>query len=147
MEIGLAIYNILSTDTNVAAIVSTRIYPNVAKQTSDFPFIVYQMTGVTPTDTKGGAVSTSIALEGATSPLDTNTFDVSCFSENYAGAVSLAEKVRNALDRNTGTHATIKIQGLSFVSSNEYFDIKGEGEGIYVHDLTFNLRQAEPVIV
>ena len=136
MEIGLAIYNILSNNSDVAAIVSTRIYPNVAKQTSAFPFIVYQTTGVDPTDTKDGV-----------SPLDTNTFDVLCFSETYTGAVSLAERVRNALDRNTGTHATIKIQGLSFISSNEHFDIKGEGEGIYVHDLSFNLRQQEPVTV
>ena len=136
MEIGLAIYNILSNDANVAAVVGTRIYPNVAKQTSDFPFIVYQMTGVTPTDTKDGV-----------SPLDTNTFNVLCFAETYSGAVSLAQRARNALDRKTGTYSTIKIQGLSYISSNEYFDIKGAGEGIYVHDSSFNLRQQEPVSV
>ena len=136
MKIGLAIYDILSNDSNVSALVSTRIYPNVAKQSSAFPFIVYQTTSTDPTDTKDGV-----------SPLDVISFEVLCFSETYTQAVDLAEKVRNALDRNTGTHNTIITQGLSFTGADEHFDIKGEGQGIYVQSLTFNFRQSVPVDV
>ena len=133
MKIGLAIYNILTSDTNVTSLVSTRIYPNVAKQSSAFPFIVYQTTSTEPTNTKDGV-----------SPLDIISLEVLCFSETYTQAVDLAVKVRNALDRNTGTHNTIITQGLSFTGADEHFDIKGQGEGIYVQSLTFNFRQSTP---
>jgi len=133
MKIGLAIYNILTSDTNVTSLVSTRIYPNVAKQSSAFPFIVYQTTSTEPTNTKDGV-----------SPLDIISFEILCFSETYTQAVDLAVKVRNALDRNTGTHNTIITQGLSFTGADEHFDIKGQGEGIYVQSLTFNFRQSTP---
>ena len=85
MKIGLAIYNILSQDSDVAALAGTRIYPNVAKQGSTFPFIVYQTTNVTPNDTKDGV-----------STVDENSFDVLCFADNYSVAVDLAQKARIA---------------------------------------------------
>ena len=69
MKIGLAIYKILVSAADVTALVSTRIYPNVAKQTSAFPFIVYQTTGVDPNDTKDGV-----------STVDGNSFMVLCYS-------------------------------------------------------------------
>tara|TARA_R110002020_G_scaffold1629_3_gene7338 strand:+ start:2399 stop:2845 length:447 start_codon:yes stop_codon:yes gene_type:complete len=146
MKIGYAIYDILSNDASVTGLVSTRIYPNVAKQTSAFPFLVYRTISVDPTDTKGGEIKggTPDPSDGQ-SPLDTNTFEVLCFSETYSEAVNLAVKVRAALDRNTGTYVGVKVQGLSYLSSTEYFDIKGEGEGIYVQELSFNLRQQDPM--
>ena len=55
MEIGKAIYNILSTTTNISDLVGTRIFPNVAPQTTTFPFIIYDVNGVQPNDTKDGA--------------------------------------------------------------------------------------------
>ena len=38
MEIGKSIYNILVNDTNVYGKVDNRIFPNVAPQTTVFPF-------------------------------------------------------------------------------------------------------------
>ena len=48
MEIGKAIFNILSNDSDVLALVESRIFPNVAPQTTEFPFIIYDVTGVQP---------------------------------------------------------------------------------------------------
>lgn len=137
MKIGLAIYNILNNDSDVVALVSTRIYPNVAKQGSTFPFIVYQTTGVDPTDTKDGV-----------SPMDVNAFEVLCFADSYSGAVDLAQKARIALDRVSGTYPAttgIKIQSIKFNSVDEDFEIEGDGRGIYVQTLSFDLRQVSPV--
>ena len=55
MEIGKAIYSILSINPNISGLVGTRIFPNVAPQTTTLPFIIYDVTGVQPNDTKDGA--------------------------------------------------------------------------------------------
>jgi len=137
MKIGLAIYDVLTNDTDVSNLVSTRIFPNVAKQGTAFPFLVYQTTSVEPTNTKDGV-----------SPMDTNSFEVLCFADNYSTAVDLAQKVRIALDRKKGTYPAttgIKIQSIKFNSVDEEFEIEGDGRGIYVQTLTFDLRQVDPV--
>ena len=82
MEIGKSIYDILSTDGDVSTVVGTRIFPNVAPQTTTFPFIIYDVTGVQPNDTKDGA-----------STLDTNDVMISCYSETYSQASDLAHKI------------------------------------------------------
>ena len=43
MDIGKAIYKILNDNIAVESMVGTRIAPNVMKQTSPFPFIVYDV--------------------------------------------------------------------------------------------------------
>ena len=136
MKIGLAIYNILSQDSDVAALAGTRIFPNVAKQGSTFPFIVYRTTTVTPNDTKDGV-----------STVDENSFDVLCFSDSYNVAVDLAQKARIALDRKTGTYPTsgVQVQSIQFTSYDEDFEIEGDGMGLYVQTLSFVLRQINPV--
>jgi hypothetical protein len=136
MKIGYAIYNILTNNSDVAALVGTRIYPNVAKQGSTFPFIVYQTTNVSPNDTKDGV-----------STVDENSFDVLCFADSYSAAVDLAQKARIALDRKTGTYPTsgVQVQSIQFSSYDEDFEIEGDGMGLYVQTLSFVLRQINPV--
>ena len=87
MEIGKAIYNILynSGSGDVYDLVDARIFPNVAPQTTTFPFIIYDVTGVQPNDTKDGV-----------STLDTNDVMISCYSETYSQASDLAQKIRIA---------------------------------------------------
>ena len=136
MKIGLAIYKILVTAADVSALVSTRIYPNVAKQATPFPFVVYQTTGVDPNDTKDGV-----------STVDGNSFMVLCYSETYTQVADLAQKVRIALDRKTGTYPAlgVEVQSIQFTGYDEDFDIKGDGQGVYVQTVSFNLRQINPV--
>ena len=134
MKIGLAIYNILANDSDVSALVSTRIYPNVARQATPFPFIVYQTTGVDPNDTKDGV-----------STVDGNSFMVLCYSKTYTQVADLAQKARIALDRKSGTYNTVEVQTIQFTGYDEDFDIKGDGQGVYVQTVSFNLRQINPV--
>ena len=116
MKIGYAIYNILTNNSDVAALAGTRIYPNVAKQGSTFPFIVYRTTTVSPNDTKDGV-----------STVDENSFDVLIFADSYSAAVDLAQKARIALDRKTGTYPTsgVQVQSIQFTSYDEDFEKSG----------------------
>lgn len=134
MEIGKAIFNILVNDSDVLALVETRIFPNVAPQTTEFPFIIYDVTGVQPNDTKDGP-----------STLDTNDVMISCYSETYSEASDLAKKIRIAMDRITeAEYATIKIQSSQFQSYNDIFDDTSGDAGIYRKALDFEIRQINP---
>lgn len=136
MEIGKAIYNILYNGGtgSVADLVGTRIFPNVAPQTTEFPFIIYDVTGVVPNDTKEGVSS-----------LDTNSVMISCYSKTYSEASDLAQKIRIAMDRiNEGTYGGEKIQSSQFQSYNDIFDDSSGDAGVYRKALDFEIRQISP---
>jgi hypothetical protein len=134
MEIGKAIYNILSNNSDIVNLVDTRIFPNVAPQTTEFPFIIYDVTGVQPNDTKDGP-----------STLDTNDVMISCYSETYSQASDLAKKIRIAMDRiPDAEYATIKIQSSQFQGYNDIFDNTSGDAGIYRKALDFEIRQINP---
>jgi len=134
MEIGKAIYNILSNDSDIQAFVDDRVFPNVAPQTTEFPFIIYDVTGVQPNDTKDGP-----------STLDTNDVMISCYSETYSQASDLAQKIRVAMDRiNEGTYGGEQIQSSQFQSYNDIFDDTSGDAGIYRKALDFEIRQINP---
>ena len=129
MLVGKAIYSILKDDSTVGAVIGDRIYPNVAMQTSAFPFVVYQVTGDSPTDTKDGV-----------SDLDENAILILCYSQTYSEASTLADKVRTALDRVDGTYEGVELQGIQYLSYNEDFDVKDDDDGVYVKSLNFRIR-------
>lgn len=104
MNEGKAIYSILTSDSDVNAIVGTRVYPQIAAQEAAFPFVVYVLQNVDPSDTKSGV-----------STLDEVRYDIIVASENYAQASDLTEKIRTALDRYSGTVAGVVIDSIQFI--------------------------------
>jgi len=104
MNEGKAIYSILTSDSDVSAIVGTRVYPQIAAQGAAFPFAVYVLQSVDPSDTKSGV-----------STLDEVRYDIIVASETYAEASDLTEKIRTALDRYTGTVAGVVIDSIQFI--------------------------------
>jgi len=136
MEIGKSIYNILYNGGvgDVFNLVGTRIFPNVAPQTTQFPFIIYDVNSVEPTDTKDGV-----------STLDTNNIMISCYSETYSQASDLAKKIRISMDRiNNGTYGGEEIQSSEFQSYNDIFDDTSGNAGVYRKALDFQIRQINP---
>ena len=135
MEVGKAIYNILGSDAQVEALVGTRIFPMVARVETVFPFVIYDVTGETPTDYKQGVSS-----------LDTTSVMVSCYSETYAQAADLAEKVRTALDRKSGTFNGVIVQSIKYDGYNDFFDVDSfdnsvtNGKGVFRKALDFDVR-------
>lgn len=104
MNEGKAIYSILTTNSAVNAIVSSRVYPQIAAQGAVFPFVVYVMQGTDPSDTKSGV-----------STLDEIRYDIIVASETYAQASDLTGKIRTALDRYSGTVAGVVIDSIQFI--------------------------------
>ena len=104
MTEGKAIYSILTSDSDVSAIVGNRVYPQIAAQEAAFPFVVYVLQNVDPSDTKSGV-----------STLDEVRYDIIVASENYAEASDLTGKIRTALDRYSGTVAGVVIDSIQFI--------------------------------
>lgn len=105
MTEGKAIYSILTSNSAVNALVSGRVYPQIAAQGAAFPFVVYLLTNVGPSDTKSGV-----------STLDEVRYDIVVAAETYAAAADLTEKVRTAIDRYSGTVAGVNIDSVQFQS-------------------------------
>jgi len=103
MNEGKAIYSILTSDSAVSAIVGTRVYPQIAAQGAAFPFVVYLINDITPSDTKSGV-----------STLDEVRYDIIVASESYAEASDLTNKIRTALDRYSGTVSGVVIDSIQF---------------------------------
>ena len=129
MDIGKAIYKILSANIAVESLVGTRIAPNVMKQTSAFPFIVYDVSTDTPEGQKD-----SVAL------LDTAIIMVSGYSKTYEEASKLANYIRTSLDRVKGLYKGVNIQAIDFDGFDDVFDDMSGSDGVYRKSLNFNVR-------
>ncbi len=129
MDIGKAIYKILNDNIAVESMVGTRIAPNVMKQTSEFPFIVYDVSSDNPEGQKD-----SVAL------LDTANIMVSGYCKTYKDASKLANYIRTALDRVNGVYNAVNIQAIDFDGYDDIFDDMSGSDGIYRKALNFNVR-------
>ena len=129
MDIGKAIYKILSGNIAVASMVGTRISPNVMHQSAAFPFIVYDVSTDTPEGQKD-----SVAL------LDTASIMVSGYCKNYNDASKLANYIRTALDRVNGLYVGVNIQAIDFDGYDDVFDDMSGSDGVYRKSLNFNIR-------
>lgn len=105
--IGKVIYGRLSTDTAVTNICGLSIYPDIAPQNVQYPFIVYTITNSTPVDYKDGQ-----------SNLEEINLQVDIYTNNYDTTQTLANNVRNRLDRFVGTLNGVSVQTINYVSSD-----------------------------
>ena len=130
METGKAIYYLLKDSTDVGAICGDRIYPEIAQQDADAPFIAYTVIDTTPSGTKSSS-----------SQLDTARCEIYMISDDYAEAMNLAIAVRAALDRQGGNigpaGSTVAVQSIDFESSDIDHD---QEHGVYIVEHTYNIR-------
>jgi len=129
MHIGRAIYKILTDDQAVYQTVENRIAPNVMAQTTNFPFIVYDVSRDDPEGVKE-----------STAPLDSYDIMVSCYAEDYKSASDLANYIRTALDRKSGNFYGVDIQSIDFDGYDDIFDDMSGADGIYRKALDFKVR-------
>ena len=121
LQIGKAIYHILSNDTDVVDRVQNKIYPLIADVDTTFPFIVYKRTGIAPADSKDRFV------------FDEDVFvDIVVASDKYNESIEIADLVRAALLK--GSYDGIK--DIELIDADEdYF------EDTFIQNLTFKLQK------
>ena len=101
--IGKVIYNLLSNSAPVAAIVGTNIFPGIADEDIKVDYIVYEQSGTAPTNDKDGP-----------SCLDVLEYDIEMYGKTRARVTDLADKVRTALDRVSGTIEGQNVDSIVF---------------------------------
>ena len=126
METGAAIYKLLKDSTAVGDICADRIFPELAQQDADTPFIVYTVTDTTPSPTKN-----------ATSKLDTARVELYCIGGDYEELMDLGIAVRGALDRQGGTISDVQVQSIQFDTSDIQYD---PDQSVYVLEQTYDVR-------
>jgi hypothetical protein len=140
MIVGKAIYHLLTNATAITDIVGTRIYPEVAQQDGDLPYIVYNITNNEPSDTKPEP-----------SKLDTAGVEVNCYATSYSQAIDIAVAVRGALDRVKGTYNGVNVQSIQYINEVIDFDepqraynISADYE-VRISRTDFEIAQGSPV--
>tara|TARA_R110002020_G_scaffold103935_1_gene243542 strand:+ start:469 stop:1656 length:1188 start_codon:yes stop_codon:yes gene_type:complete len=132
MKVGAAIYSMLKDDSAVAALVGTRIYPELAEEGAATPYVVYSVVSNTPVDTKESA------------PVDEAQLEVFSVADTYAAANDLADKVRAALARKgKKVYGTVTVQSVKY--TNEVTEVSAERNMyISVQDYTARLTPVIP---
>lgn len=105
--IGKVIYGRLTTDAAVTGICGLNIFPDIAPQNVQYPFMVYTIINSLPVDFKDGQ-----------SNLEEITLQIDVYTNNYETTQTLANNVRNRLDRFVGTVNTISVQTIRYMSSD-----------------------------
>jgi len=97
-----ALETILEEDSGVSAIVSSRVYPLLRSTGSALPAITYQKID-------GPRLQSHDGPSGTAHP----RFQVNIWAKKYTEVVTLAERVRIALDGYSGTVGTVVIQAIT----------------------------------
>jgi len=111
LNYGKVIFSLLSNSTDVTGIVGQNIYPVRSANQTPFPYVVYTQVANEPQNVK----------EKQT-PVDIASFQLDCYARNHNTAADLSEKVRAALDKQSGKIAGLEVAGISFQSSDFAFD-------------------------
>jgi len=123
---GKVLYGILGATAPIQALVGTKIYPLLAPQGTSQPFIVFQTTQRTPSDTKKNV-----------SRLDVYVLELSIVSNDYTNACAITAAVRKALDQYSGTVNAVKVDSIVYDSGTTFYD---EQANVFVINETYNMR-------
>jgi len=106
-----AITSRLDGYAGLSALISTRIYPLKLPQDSTMPAVVYQIVS-----------KTRESAMGSDPGLATARVRISSFADSYSSAKDVGEQVRAALQRWSGTEATVVIQDSFIEMDIEQYD-------------------------
>lgn len=124
--IGKAIQARLAAHAGTAALVVDRIYPMRLPQPTTFPAIRYQVIGAPRTHVMGATPDASIEVH--------SRVQVDCYAVTYNGARSLAEQVRLALSRWSGTAGGVTVEVLFLDDARDLDEqefVHGDEMGVY----------------
>lgn len=102
----------------------TKIFPVIAAEEAQLPYISYYRDGLVQDPVKGN-------LPGAFSAV----IKILCFSSDYGESVELAESVKEALDGKSCKSDDLKIRACILSDAKEIYDADS-----FVQLLTFNVK-------
>ncbi len=130
----LAVIDILRRDGPVGLLIggsgltTARVFPGDAPQTAVYPLIMVETFDGEPFDTKSGV-----------SVLDHDLVKVFYYAEKDVDAYTLAERGRDALDGQSGTHNGLYIEQIRYLRPDSY-DVKLTDRRVRVHEHDYEVR-------
>ena len=116
-----AVYNILSNNAALTAVVSSRINPLVLPQESAFPAISYQLISVVPHPSKSGSSKSDFAR-----------VQINSFGTSYQSAVQIADLVRTAMQVSLpATFNSVLVQSCEYDGEVHMTDDVAAFAGVY----------------
>ena len=130
MKSGLV--SLLSAESTVTSICSTRIYIVKAPQTAAFPHVIITQMGS----------EENVSLDGASGQLRFLTFDIDCKAKTSVQAEALANAVRIFLDDYSGTAGNYTIGAVIINDESDDYEPPQDGSdvGVYVVTLDFEVQ-------
>ena len=109
--IGKLIYNALISDTEISNAVGTKVFPLVAENDTQFPFIVYSKTNAyAVTLTKDGCLGDAV------------TFSITVVSDKYFESCEIAQNVRDLFENCIISNNDLKIYNIRMTSITESYN-------------------------
>ena len=128
MKAGLV--SLLSAESTVTAIASTRIYVGKAPQKAALPHVIITQMGS----------EENVSLDGASGTLRFLTFDIDCKAKTSVQAESLANAVRVFLDDYTGIAGSYTIGAVIMNGESDDYEQPSDGSDVGVHVVTLDLE-------
>lgn len=99
MTVHDAIYARLSSDSNIASLVSTRIFPDTAPQDQVLPYVVFRVVNTLPAQVKDGASNN-------------NAYDIEVltFAKSFTSAQTILDRCSTRLDYWNGISGGVTIR-------------------------------------
>ena len=133
MRIEAELVKFLKADEAVKALVADRVYPVMAPEDVDAPYIVYRRMGTARAETMAGA--------GTPDP----RFRLKCWANDYEQAIQLADAVRARMDGKPGDWGDIHVQRVKLEDESDVFDVFewDADDGAFGRQLDFTITHNE----
>jgi hypothetical protein len=107
MALSGDIKTILTANANLVSSVAARIYPCIAPENPTLPCVVYNLTGLQPTEHKGSGMS-----------WDDCTLDITVLAVTLTAAETIGNYVRTAMNRYTGTISSDVVKSVNMTNQS-----------------------------
>lgn len=120
---------LLSTESTITAICSTRVYVSKAPEKALLPYVIItQMSS-----------EENPSLDGASGKLRFITFDIDCKSKTSVQAESLGNAVRTFIQDYTGAAGNFTIGAVIMNDESDSYEPPQDGSDVGVHVVTLDL--------
>lgn len=122
IQIGKVIYSKLSENEIIQNVVADRIYPVIAEQTTNYPFIIYYRNSI---------VNTIFNKDGSVE--DDVSFSITVVSTKYNESADLANEIRKIFEKIQIPNNLMRITNSRLIAIDESYE-----DNAYVQRLTFS---------
>lgn len=122
LNVGKAVYYLLSHCDELVQYVKDKIYPLIADEGTTYPFIIYRRNSIEPESNKDYTN-------------ESDNIEIYVVTDTYEESVEVAQLVRQALEHKKGSFSNIEIEDITLRDASEDFI-----DNAFIQILNFNIE-------